>query len=194
MERIPEAPVDPRFLHRWSPRAFDAKPIPPGDVKSLFEAARWAPSCFNEQPWRFVWATERADHARLAEVLTEKNRLWAQHAPLLGLVFASRTFAKSGKPNRWAAFDSGSASLSLTLQANELGLVTHFMGGFDQDAAYRVTGADPAAYEVIAAFAVGYPGDPASLPPELRDREQPSGRKPQREFAFEGAFPTGAMS
>ena len=190
MDRTPTAPIHEQFLTRWSPRAFRDQPLTDEQVTSLFEASRWAPSCYNEQPWMFVYAKKRnaADHERVASLLVEPNRVWAEKAPILGIVFARRRFQRNDKPNRWAQFDSGAASLSLTLQANKMGLVTHFMGGIFEDKCYEALGVSQDDFEAMAGFAVGYQGDAADLPAELREREAPSDRRPLTEVAFEGRF------
>lgn len=192
MARTPEAPIDEQFLSRWSPRAFKSDPLTEEQVASLFEAARWAPSCYNEQPWLFVYATRQnmVDHDRMASLLVDGNQTWAEKAPVLGIVFARRRFARNDKSNRWAAFDSGAASISLTLQANKMGLVTHLMGGIHEDRCYETLEVSSHDYEAMAGFAVGYQGVAADLPESLREREAPSGRKPLREVAFEGRFRT----
>jgi len=189
-ERTPEAEVDPQFLERWSPRAFADDPVDAAHLASLFEAARWAPSCFNEQPWLFVYAVEAEDRARVLDLLVEANRAWARRAPVLGVVFARRHFARNGDANRWAAFDAGAASMSLALQAGRLGLAAHFMGGFDADRAGEALGAPASDYEPMAAFALGRRGDASSLPEALAERERPSGRKPLAEVAVEGRLTT----
>lgn len=191
--RKPEAEVDPQFPDRWSPRAFRPDPLTPAQIASLFEAVRWAPSCFNEQPWRIVYATpDDADHARLLGLLVPANQSWAGRAPLLMIFFASRNFAHNGKPNRTAAFDAGSGWMSLALEARHLGLYAHGMAGFDVQRSYAELGVDPEQFEAIAAVAVGYLGDPADLPENYRAREVPSDRRPQASFAFRGRFPTPA--
>ena len=184
-DRVPEAAVDPRFVQRWSPRAFQEQAVPAADLASLFEAARWSPSCFNEQPWHFVYGARPAesDHARVYELLVETNQVWAGRAPVLGIVFAKRTFTANGKANRWAGFDAGMASMALTLQAQELGLSVHFMGGFHADRAATTLGLDGEIWEPMAAFAVGYRGDKSVLPEALQAREQPSPRKAPAEVA-----------
>ena len=181
--RQTEAAVHRQFVERWSPRAFSDRPVSPEDAQSLFEAARWAPSCYNDQPWHFVWATSESGRARLAELLVEGNRVWAAKAPLLGIVFARKAFGHNGQPNRWAQFDAGAAAFSMTLQAQELGLATHLMGGFDAGASYEALGVSADEYEAMAAFAVGYRGDAGELPGPLQERESPSGRKPLAEVA-----------
>lgn len=182
--------LNPMFIERWSPRAFLPDPIPEQDIKLLFEAARWSPSCFNEQPWRFVYASQAADLEKFRSVLAESNQTWAKHAPLLIFAFSKKSFSHNDKPNRWADFDSGAAWMALTLQANQLGLHTHGMGGFDQDKAYAVTGVSAQSYNAICAIAVGKMGEASTLPEDLRSREEPSERKVLTEIAFEGAMPS----
>ena len=180
--------VDRIFIERWSPRAFSSAPIAEEDIKTLFEAARWSPSCFNEQPWRFVYARRPEDLERFRSVLTEKNRSWANKAPLLVLAFSKKNFAHNAKPNRWADFDTGAAWMALTLQANKLGLYTHGMAGFSADKAYAVTGMDPVEYNAICTIAIGRHGDPNTLPDDLRKREIQSDRKVMDEVVFEGTI------
>jgi nitroreductase len=192
--RKPDADVDPQFLDRWSPRAFRSDPLTPAQLASLFEAMRWSPSCFNEQPWRVVYAESSAteDHARLCGLLVPANQAWACRPPLLMILFARRNFSHNGKPNRTAAFDVGAAWMSLALEARALGLHAHAMAGFDTERAYSELGVDPEQYEALAAVAVGTIGDPAVLPENYRAREVPSGRNPTSQFAYPGRFPTPA--
>ncbi len=186
--RAAEAQVDRLFLDRWSPRAFDPAPIPEETLASLFEAARWAPSCFNEQPWLFVYARTDADRARLLDLLSENNRTWAQRAPVLAFVFAQRRFSKSQKPNRWSGFDAGAAWMSLALQARLLGLSSHAMGGFDEERAYQALGVPRDDYQAMAAIAIGRRGPAGDLPETMAARERPSPRKPLAEVAREARF------
>ncbi len=186
--RLTEAEVDCTFPDRWSPRAFIEEPLPPRQVHSLFEAARWAPSCFNDQPWLFVYAVSPGDRARFADALLPKNRSWAARAPLLCFVFARREFEGSGKENRHAAYDTGAAWMSLALQARRLGLYAHAMAGFDQQKAYAAAGVPAETFHVMAAVAVGRLGDPAVLPDDLRAMEAPNPRKPLAEVAVEGRY------
>ena len=188
-ERIPEADVDPMFPGRWSPRAFLPEPIPETQLRSLFEAARWAPSSGNEQPWLFVYATSVADRERFATALNDGNRRWAPRAPVLLYVCARRHWTRNGTPNRTYQFDSGAAWASLALQAQLLGLSAHGMAGFDQHKAHEILGVPEDTYEVIAAVALGKRADASTLPPDLAAREGASGRKPLAEVAVEGAFP-----
>lgn len=187
--RHPEADVDPQFPDRWSPRAFRPDLLTPAQIASLFEAVRWSPSCFNEQPWRIVYAArDEPEHAALVDLLVEANRVWAAKAPLLMVFFARRTFKKNGKPNRTAAFDTGSAWMALALEARKLGLHAHGMAGYDTARSYTALGVPESDYESIAAVAVGALGDPADLPDNLRQREFPSDRESASSFAFRGRF------
>ena len=186
--RVPDAAVNPMFLDRWSPRAFDPAPIPGEDIATLFEAARWAPSCNNEQPWLFVYGTSEEERECFLEVLTLKNQRWARSAPVLAILFARRTFAGSGKPNRWADHDCGAAWASLAFQARMLGLYAHGMAGFSQARAYELMGVPEEEYEAMCAIAIGAYGDRDALPEEEREREQPNDRKPLAEVAVKGKY------
>jgi nitroreductase len=188
MSRVPDHDIDPRFLRRWSARAMSGAPLGAGDVLRVLEAARWAPSASNGQPWRFAWAlrgTEAFD--RFLGALVEANQVWCVRAGAL-LVCASRTVRPDGKPFRGHAFDAGAAWMSLALQAMEQGLVVHAMAGFD-DARARLAAAVPADVHVDCMIALGHPGRLEDLPEKLRVREVPSGRDPVSAFAFEGRFP-----
>jgi nitroreductase len=176
--------------NRWSPRAFAEKLVPPEVLRSLFEAARWAPSSNNEQPWAYLVATKDnpENFAKMLGVLVEFNANWAKHAPVLALSVAHLKTQRDGKPNRVALHDVGSASAQLTFEANARGLQVHQMAGFDAEKA-RETFAIPPDWEPVAAMAIGYPGDPESLPEKLRDRElAPRTRKPAGEFVMSGSW------
>lgn len=171
---------------RWSPRAFAARPVEAEKLASLFEAARWAPSSFNGQPWHYVVATidDQDGFARLLNCLRPQNIQWAQHAPVLIMAVAQLSLRGDGKPNRHAFHDLGLANENLVLQAVALGLVAHQMAGFFPDKA-RETFNVPVGYEAVTALALGYPGDPEDLPPETKARElQPRERKPLSAFVF----------
>ena len=183
-------PIHDLLARRWSPRAFDERLVEPQLLQSLLEAARWAPSSNNEQPWRFIVASKQheTDWNRLFECLAEGNRRWAFRAPVLVLSVASLQFEDDGKPNRHAFHDTGLATENLVLQATAQGLVAHQMAGFDVEKA-RADLRIPAGYEPVAMIAVGYPGDPAILPERLRERElQPRIRRPIGEWAFLGQW------
>ncbi len=188
--RVPQAEVAPEFVARWSPRAFRPDPLTPEQTASLFEAMRWAPSCFNEQPWRVVYgAAGEPEHARLVDLLVPANQAWAGRAPLLLILFARRNFTQNHRPNRTAAFDVGSAWMALALQAGHLGLHAHAMAGIDTTRACAELGVDPEAFEALVGVAIGVRDEPESLPEPLRAREVPSGRNPQDSFVFHGRFP-----
>jgi nitroreductase len=174
---------------RWSPRAFDDRPIEPEKLRSLFEAARWAPSSNNGQPWRFLVATKehKAEYDRLLNCLVEGNQKWAHRAPVLLLSVAKLDF-EDGSPNRHALHDTGMAAENLSIQATALGLVVHQMAGFYIDQA-RAGCQIPDGHEPVAMMAVGYPGDPALLSDRLREREtQPRVRKPLSEFLYSATW------
>lgn len=183
-------PVHDLIRDRWSPRAFSERPVSSQVQRSLLEAARWAPSSFNEQPWHFIVATrdEPVEFARMLNCLVNMNRAWAQHAPVLLLAVARTDFRRNDKPNRHALYDTGQAVASLTLQATAFGLAVHQMGGFSIEQA-RSTYDIPEDCEPVAAIAIGYPGDPQSLPDELRTLEL-SGRdrRPLGGFVFAGRW------
>lgn len=184
--REPDAAVEPLFVARWSRRAYSSQPVAAEDLATVFEAARWAASCFNDQPWHFRYATRNGGrHADAAAVLVEGNRSWAQSAPVLGVVFTRRALTRTGAENAWSRFDAGAASAQMALQASLLGLSVHLMAGFDPDKAYEVYGLDSAEWDAVAAFSIGYPGETSQLPDALAERESPSPRKPLAEVAQE---------
>jgi nitroreductase len=182
-------PIHDLLSRRWSPRAFDPRPIEPEKLASLFEAARWAPSCNNAQPWRFIVARQDEEelYERLFSCLMAGNQKWAYRAPVLMLSVAKLTF-EDGSANRHAYHDVGLASENLVLQATALGLVAHLMAGYHVEKA-RTEFAIPSDCDPVAAIAVGYPGDPALLDERLRQREMnPRERKPLTEFVFAGQW------
>ncbi len=180
-----EFPVHDLIRHRWSPRAFSDKAVDHATLSSLFEAARWAPSSNNEQPWAFIVATKEnhEDFQKMVSVLVEFNAGWAKNAPVL-ILAVSRLNFPNGNPNRNAFYDTGAASVLLSLEATARGLVVHQMAGFDPARAKQVFDI-PADCEPIAAIALGHPGDPKSLSQKLHDREvAPRTRKPLSEFVM----------
>ncbi len=183
-------PIHDLLARRWSPRAFDERFIDTDLLRTLFEAARWAPSSSNEQPWRFFVASKdhETDWNRLFDCLVEGNRKWAFRAPVLILSVASMNFEDDGTPNRHALHDTGLATENLVLQATANGLVAHQMAGFDVEKA-RADLRIPAGYEPVAMIAIGYPGDTGILPERLRERElQPRSRRPIGEWTFSGQW------
>ncbi len=183
-------PIHDLLARRWSPRAFDERSVDTDTLRTLFEAARWAPSSNNEQPWRFIVAIKQhqTDWNRLFECLAEGNRRWAFRAPVLVLSVASLHFEDDGKPNRHAFHDTGLATENFVLQATAQGLVAHQMAGFDLEKA-RLDLRIPAGYEPVAMIALGYPGDPALLPERLRERElRPRDRRPIAAWTFSGQW------
>jgi nitroreductase len=180
--------IESLFVRRWSPRAMSGEPISEKEMLTLFEAARWAPSTYNEQEWRFLYARrETPQWPTFFGLLAEGNQAWCVRAALLGVVVAHKVFQRNGKPNPVHVFDSGLAYENLALQGAAMGLVVHGMQGFDYDKA-RTSLSVPDDYAVCAMFAVGRTGDPHQLAPEMREIEKPSPRKPVREIICEGKF------
>jgi nitroreductase len=186
----PEFPVHDLIRTRWSPRAFADKSVAPEVLASLFEAARWAPSCNNEQPWAFIVGTreDRETFEKVLGTLVEFNQGWASKAPVLAIAVSELAFVKNGQPNRNAQYDTGAAVSQLTTEAISQGLFVHQMAGFDPKKAAEVF-AIPASWEPIAAFVIGYGGEPDNLPQGLREREiLPRTRKQLPEFVMSGRW------
>lgn len=181
-----DVPLHDLISHRWSPRAFAPIGITVGELQSLFEAARWAPSAFNEQPWHFLCARrENIDQfKKLLDCLNPNNQLWAQHAAVLIIAVARLELTGKGQPNRTAFYDLGQAVASLTSQATSLGIAVHQMVGFDAAQA-RSACTIPEGHEPLVALAAGRPGTPDSLPDNLRQRELAARtRKPATDFVY----------
>ena len=156
--------VLPVVLARWSSRSFADRDISPADLRKVFEAARWAASAYNEQPWRFLVGTRNSStHKKIFSTLIGFNQGWAAAAPVLILGVASSKFSHNGSPNAYALYDLGAASAELCLQAASLGLTTHSMAGYDQDAARQVFEI-PDSFVLGAVIALGYQGEPSTLP------------------------------
>ncbi|GAB4532988.1 MAG: nitroreductase family protein [Roseibium sp.] len=190
--RTPDHPVEDIFVSRWSPRAFDRSEMPEADLKTILEAARWAPSAFNVQPWRFVYARRgEAGWDDLVALLNPFNRDWAQHASALVYLFSDTEIdGRDGEPNRANGnhvFDAGSAWSHAALQATALGYHAHGMAGILKDEINERLGV-PERFQPLIAFAIGRRGDVSALPEALRDREMPSSRMPLDEIAFSGAW------
>ncbi len=178
--------VLPIILERWSPRAFSDRYVNPTDLKKVFEAARWAPSSFNEQPWRYlVGHRESPTWHKIFSALVPSNQQWAQTAPVLILGVAKTRFSRNDSPNNYALHDLGAADAFITLQAASLGLHTHQMAGFDWVKA-REAFQIPETYAMGSVMALGYQADPSTLPNEnYQSQEQmPRSRKPLSEFVL----------
>jgi nitroreductase len=178
--------VLPIFHQRWSPRAFSDREVSAADLAKVFEAARWAASSYNEQPWRFIVGQRKSTtYHKILGSLIEFNQHWARHAPVLIFGVAKEKFSHNGAPNRVALYDLGAASSHLTLQAAALGLATHQMAGFDEAAARKALEV-PDGYVGGAVIALGYQGEPASLPNEqmLSQEVAPRQRKSLKEIVF----------
>lgn len=190
--RVATHEIDPQFIERWSPRAFTGEPIPEATLLGFIEAARWAPSAYNSQPWRFLYTRrDSADWPRYLGLLNESNRGWAQLASALLVVISKTSFIAPGKseeqPSPSHAFDTGAAWGFFALQAHLAGWHTHAMGGFDKERARSELNI-PAGYEIHAMVAVGKRGEAASLPELLQAREAPSPRLELETIALEGQF------
>jgi nitroreductase len=194
MQVTTDHPVHELIAARWSPYGFADRPVAPDDLRSLFEAARWAPSSYNEQPWTYIVATrdEPEEFARLLSCLVEGNQAWAKAAPVLALGCTRLNFVRNGNPNAAAVHDLGLASGNLVLEATARGLVVHQMIGILPPRArtlYQV----PEGVQPLTGLAIGYAGDPQTLPENLRDRDlarRP--RKPLAEFVFGGTWGTAS--
>jgi nitroreductase len=187
-------PIHDVLARRWSARAFECdKPVTPEQLGALLEAARWAPSCYNDQPWRYViWDRLRNEHLwqQAFACLSEWNRNWVQNAPILMLAVADSEFSKTGRMNRWGTYDTGAASALLCVQAAAMGLAAHQMGGFDAPKIHRML-AIPERYTCMAMIAVGHPAPAEILDEELRALElAPRERRPLDSFCFNGEWGT----
>lgn len=188
VHRRPEAAVADLFVERWSPRAMKPEPISREDLFPLLEAARWAPSSYNNQPWRFLYGIRGTPaFATFLDLLVDANRAWAQNAGALIVMISHKNFDFNGKPSRTHRFDAGAAWAYFALHGSMRGLAVHGMEGFDYDRARSALGI-PDDYDVEAMAAVGRPGRKEDLPDRARAMEKPSGRKKLAEIAFEGRF------
>ncbi len=184
----PDHAIHELIARRWSPYGFADRPVSQDDLRSLFEAARWSASSYNEQPWRYIVATrdDAEGFARLLSCLVEGNQAWAKAAPVLALGCTSLKFALNGKPNAAAIHDLGLASATLTFEATARGLFVHQMIGILPDKARAVYGV-PEGFQPLTGLAIGYAADPNSLPEKFRERDlAPRPRKPLAEFVFAG--------
>ena len=179
---------------RWSPRAFENKHIPDEDIETLFEAARWAASAYNEQPWRFIYAKQKdgVEYTRLLECLVPGNQAWAKFAPVLVVAIAKNNLTRNDRHNPHALYDLGLAVGNLSVQATAMGISLHQMGGFSADAAVEKLNI-PEGHSPVAMIAMGYAGEPSYLPEELQAREKaPRTRKELDEIVFSNTWKEGA--
>ncbi len=187
-------PIDPMFLQRWSPRAFNEEQITERDLLTIFEAGRWAASSYNSQPWRFVWARRDTPHwQKFLDLLNPFNQSWAKNASALMVLVSNPMMRPPGAPADVPSYshslDAGTASGYIALQASRMGWFAHGMVGFDIDRAATELNV-PTGYRVEAAYAIGKLGDKSKLPEMLQAKEQPSQRTPLSELAFESGFPS----
>ncbi|MCH6582401.1 MAG: nitroreductase family protein [Gammaproteobacteria bacterium] len=186
--RKPDHDIEPILFHRWSPRAMSGEEISEQELMILFEAARWAPSSYNAQPWRFLYARRgTANWDRFFDLMVEFNQGWTKHAAVLMVVVSRKTFESNDQAAPTHSFDAGAAWQNLALQGSTMGLVVHGMQGFDYEKARAVLNI-PEHFQVDAMIAVGKPGKREDLPEDLQEREQPSDRKPVAEIVIEGGF------
>jgi nitroreductase len=182
--RKSDYPIHPLLLNRWSPRSMTGESLSDAELFSLFEAARWAPSSYNAQPWRFLYAKRETSYwNQFFNLLVEFNQKWCLKAAVLGIILARKTFEKTNKPSATHALDTGAAWQNLCLEGTHRGLVVHGMEGFNYAEAQHLV---PKDFEVLAMFAVGKRAPKENLPPELQQKEMPSQRKKISEFIFEG--------
>ncbi len=181
--------INPIFLNRWSPRSFQDKEIPEDVLFSVFEAARWAPSSSNQQPWRYIIARTKEDREQFHEFINPGNREWCERAPVLALLFSYK-LSQNGNDNPSHAFDTGTAWGYLALQAMLSGLITHAMGGFDKAKAREALNV-PEDYELHAVLALGYRGEKEALSEKNQASEKPNGRKSMDQFMYESTYGKG---
>jgi nitroreductase len=186
--RKADYPIEPLFVKRWSPRAMTGEPFSEREIMTLFEAARWAPSTYNEQEWRFLYARRDTPQWPLIfDLLLEGNKMWCKNASILVVIVSHKVFSLNQKPNPVHLFDVGAAYENIALQGAAMGLVVHGMQGFGFAKARTALNV-PGDYDVAAMFAAGRPAAAETLPEPLREREKPSDRKPVAELICEGAF------
>jgi nitroreductase len=191
MGRTADYPVEKLFLERWSPRAYTGEAIPHDVLMTIFEAARWAPSSYNSQPWRMIYGLKGTpEFDRILGLLVPANQGWAKNAAVLVVIASKTTMSPRGTemPSHSHSFDAGAAWQNLALQASLLGWPAHGMTGFDIPRAAAELGV-PEGYRVEAALAIGKQGDKSILPEQVQGMEAPNGRNPVSSFAFEGRFP-----
>jgi nitroreductase len=192
MSRNPDYPIHPQFIERWSPRSFTGEPIAREELFALFEAARWAPSANNSQPWRFVYTTrDSKDWSAFLDLLIESNQRWAGRASALIVLLSKTSQQRPGNDQPTPLFshtlDAGAAWGNLALQAEHSGWRSHAIGGFDRERARQLLGV-PDGYKVEIAIAIGRQADRSYLPESLQEREHPNQRQPLSALVAEGRF------
>lgn len=190
--RVADHPIDAQFLERWSPRSFTGEAIPEAELMTLFEAARWAPSSYNSQPWRFVYARrDTPSWDGFLALLNPFNQSWAKDAAAIIVVLSKSTMLPPGKdreiPSHSHSYDAGAGWAYLALQASLSGWAAHAMVGFDMDTAFAQLQV-PQGYRIEASIAIGRRGDKSLLPEAMQSREEPNGRMPIEQFVMEGRF------
>jgi nitroreductase len=187
-KRKTDYPIDRLFLDRWSPRAMSGESIPEEELLLLFEAARWAPSSYNNQPWRMLYARRDTEYWPLfLDLLVEFNKTWAKNAAALIVFVSKTTFDHNGEPSRTHSFDTGAAWENFALQASLKGVVVHGMEGFDYEKA-KTALKIPDDFRVEAMAVIGKPGRKEDLPERLQEREIPNDRRSLSEIIFEGPY------
>lgn len=187
-ERKSACPINPLILNRWSPRAMTGEELTDEEIMPLFEAARWAPSSYNAQPWRFIYVKRQdPDWEKFCDLLMQANRLWCEKASVLVVVASHTVFPHNNKPSITHSFDTGSAWQNLALQAYDMQLATHGMQGFDYEKAKEVCQV-PDDYAVEMMIAIGKRGDPQQLPENLQAIEKPNQRNPVTDFVFQSVM------
>lgn len=187
-QRKPQYEIHPIILGRWSPRSMTGEELSDEELMPLFEAARWAPSSYNSQPWRFIYAKRNSkDWHNFFGLLVEGNQAWAKNAAVLVVLVSAKNFEHNGKPSITHMMDAGSAWENLAIEGSRRGLVTHGMEGFDYERARRELGI-PADYDVCCMIAIGKRGKKEALPKEIQAYEMPNQRKPVKDIIMEGKF------
>jgi nitroreductase len=187
-ERKSDFKINPLILNRWSPRSMTGEEIDNDTILSIFEAARWAPSSYNNQPWRFIYAKRNTPYwNKLFNLLAEPNKVWAKNAALLIVVVSSKNFEHNGKFSITHQYDAGAAWENLALESSSRGLVAHGMQGFDYEKA-REDLDIPDTFDVMAMAAIGKQGPKENLPLNLQEKEDPNNRKPLKDLVMEGKF------
>jgi len=167
--------ADDVFVQRWSPRSMVKGDVPDEDLKKMLDAARWSPSCFNDQPWHFLFSTPKT-HTTFLDLIVDGNKVWCQNASRIGFVLARKHFAHDGSPNAWSQFDTGAAWMSFVLQAYAMGYVIHGLGGIHKQEVYGKLHIDDQKYDVICGLVIGKRGEVESLPEAFQAREKPTPR------------------